>query len=288
MTQPHDPRHDPHDQGPQPQQGPPPGQGPYAAGPPGPPPGPPGPPGPPLGGPPGYGPAPQQPGHGPPPGHGPYPGYPPQPGAYPPPAKKSSAGLVIGLVAGALVLVLVIAGGGLWLYASSRTAPPSGAASGGDVLTFEGLSADHVEVGETVEYDVFPPAGGPHYPTWQDCGVYTEPLRAEFAVHSLEHGAVWITYDASLSPDEVAVLEGLYTSGDYLLVSPMDGLPSRVVASAWGSQLRLEDPADPALAGYLREYVQGPATPEPGAPCSGGVSESGEAAEALATTGTAA
>lgn len=255
MTQPHDPHHDPRQQGPQqpPPQQPHQGHGPPQAGPP-----------------PGYGP---QPGYGPPqppqPGYGPQPGHAGgPPGGYPPPPKKSSAGLVIGIVAGALVLVLLVAGGGLWFYVSSR------GGSGGEVTTFENLSADHVEPGETVSYDMFPPAGGPHYPTWQNCGVYTEPLRAELAVHSLEHGAVWITYDPSMAPDDVAVLESLYTSGDYLVISPMEGLPAPVVASAWGSQLTLDDPADPALTDYLREYVQGPATPEPGAPCSGGISES--------------
>ncbi|MFL1427825.1 MULTISPECIES: DUF3105 domain-containing protein [unclassified Nocardiopsis] len=275
MTQPHDPHHDPRYQGPQPppqQPGPPPGYGPPQGAPP-----------------PGYGPQAPQPGYGPPPqqpGYGPQqPGYGPPPGGYPPPQKKSSAGLIIGIVAGALVLVLLIGGAGVWFFAQGAEPDGPGGTAYGDaeVLTFEDLDASHVEVGETVEYDVFPPAGGPHYPSWQDCGVYSEPLVDEFAVHSLEHGAVWITYDPSLSPDEVAELEGLYAPGDYLVISPMDGLPSRVVASAWGSQIRLDDPADPALAEYLRTYVQGPDTPEPGAPCSGGVSESGDAAEALVT-----
>ncbi|CAL9461027.1 hypothetical protein SUDANB121_02653 [Nocardiopsis dassonvillei] len=275
MTQPHDPRNDPHHQGPPPGAG----HGPHQPGY-----GPPQPPG-------GYG-APPPGGYGPPPpgGYGPQPGYgPPQPpGGYPPPQKKSSAGLVIGIVAGALVLVLLIVGGGVWFYASSLGGPASGPASGGDgaladaeVLTFEDLDASHVETGERVEYDMFPPAGGPHYSSWQDCGVYTEPLREEFAVHSLEHGAVWITYDPSLPPDQVAALEGLYSPGDYLVISPMEGLPAPVVASAWGAQIHLGGPEEPALGAFLREYVQSPNAPEPGALCSQGVTETGAEVEAL-------
>ncbi|MDE3722434.1 DUF3105 domain-containing protein [Nocardiopsis sp. N85] len=189
---------------------------------------------------------------------------------------------MIGVVAGALVLLLLVAGGAVWYLSSSGAGGPAdGTAAGEEILTFEGLEPDHVEPGEVVDYDMFPPAGGPHYPTWQNCGVYTEPLRAEFAVHSLEHGAVWITYDPSLSPDEVAILKDLYTPGDYLVISPMEGLPTRVVASAWGSQIHLDDPASPALTEYLRGYVQGPDTPEPGAPCSGGISETEAEVEAI-------
>lgn len=285
MTQPHDPHHDPRYQGPQP---PPPQQ---PSGPPqgAPPPG--------YGQQPGYGPPqPQQPGHGGPfpGGHGAQPpgGYGPgQPGGgYGPPIppqKKSSTGLVIGIIAGALVLVLLVAGGGVWLYTSSRDDSGSGgsdALAEAEILTFEDLDPSHVEVGETVAYDMFPPAGGPHYPTWQDCGVYTEPLRAEYAVHSLEHGAVWITYDPTLSPDEVAELEGLYAPGDYLVISPMEGLPTPVVASAWGAQVHLSGAEDPSLSAFLRVYVQHPDAPEPGAPCSQGVTETEAEVEAGSTT----
>ena len=34
---------------------------------------------------------------------------------------------------------------------------------------------------------------GEHNPVWQNCGFYNKPVRDESAVHSLEHGAVWIT-----------------------------------------------------------------------------------------------
>ena len=48
-----------------------------------------------------------------------------------------------------------------------------------------------------------PPVGGAARPAyWADCTgtVYTVDIRHENAVHSLEHGAVWITYN----PDEVS------------------------------------------------------------------------------------
>jgi uncharacterized protein DUF3105 len=65
-----------------------------------------------------------------------------------------------------------------------------------------------------------PPAGGPHNDVWQNCGFYDEPVRDENAVHSLEHGAVWITYLPDLPQDEIEVLRDLAESNGFVLVSP--------------------------------------------------------------------
>ncbi|KOX16506.1 hypothetical protein ADL05_11975 [Nocardiopsis sp. NRRL B-16309] len=159
-----------------------------------------------------------------------------------------------------------------------------GGLAGGEiegVRFYDELSRDHVEEGETVDYDGdLPPVGGEHYPRWQDCGVYDEPLRAEFGVHSLEHGAVWIGYDPALPESDVQALADLYSPGDYLLISPMEGVETPVVASAWEVQLPLDGVDDPRLSRFLAEYTQGERTPEPGAPCSGGHSGTGAEFEA--------
>ncbi|WP_017588293.1 DUF3105 domain-containing protein [Nocardiopsis ganjiahuensis] len=176
----------------------------------------------------------------------------------------------------ALLLVGAVVLGGMWMFGSPGSGSSGGgtAGSGGadadGVQTFEDLSREHVETGETVDYDQFPPVGGEHYGFWQNCGVYDEPVLTEAAVHSLEHGAVWITYDPSLSSSDVEALASHHVSGSYVLVSPMEGLPAPMVASAWGAQLQLEDASDPRLVAFLNEYEQSPDSPEPGAPCSGG------------------
>jgi hypothetical protein len=53
----------------------------------------------------------------------------------------------------------------------------------------------------------------------------------------------------------------------------MEDLPSPVVASAWGKQLRLDGAGDPRLERFVSAFQQGPQTPEPGAACTGGVGE---------------
>ncbi|NDH75568.1 MAG: DUF3105 domain-containing protein, partial [Actinobacteria bacterium] len=63
----------------------------------------------------------------------------------------------------------------------------------GVILELEYFGAAHVLC--EVAYEMRPPASGDHFPTWQNCGFYTEPIRDETAVHSLEHGAIWIAYD---------------------------------------------------------------------------------------------
>jgi hypothetical protein len=119
-----------------------------------------------------------------------------------------------------------------------------------------------------------PPPGGVHAPTWQNCGIYRQPIEARFAVHSLEHGAVWVTYDPNvITQDQIDDLEALAKASGrgFLLLSPYPDQASPVVATAWGYQLELESPEDARLEQFLATYVLGQQTPERGASCTGAV-----------------
>ena len=121
---------------------------------------------------------------------------------------------------------------------------------------------------DDLDYPQTPPAGGPHAPVWLECGVYDEPVRDENAVHDLEHGTVWITYDPSLPERDVeALVEQLPDNG---IMSPYDNLPSAVVVTVWGAQLALDRARDPRLGLFLEEYGDGHTAPEFGATCNGG------------------
>ena len=67
----------------------------------------------------------------------------------------------------------------------------------------------HQHVTGPVDYTITPPVGGPHNAVWMNAGVYTKPVPTERAVHNLEHGAVWITYDPDLAASKVAKLRGV-------------------------------------------------------------------------------
>ncbi|HEY5455952.1 MAG TPA: DUF3105 domain-containing protein [Acidothermaceae bacterium] len=86
---------------------------------------------------------------------------------------------------------------------SSHTTKPAVAIAG--VQTFTGLSRTHTT--HPVKYAQNPPVGGPHSPHWLTCGVYTTPVPNENAVHDLEHGAVWITYQPNLPAAQVATIQ---------------------------------------------------------------------------------
>jgi hypothetical protein len=134
--------------------------------------------------------------------------------------------------------------------------------------TFTGLEQTHVDT--PVNYPQTPPVGGPHNPAWQTCAFYDKPVMVERGVHSMEHGAVWITYSADLPADQIAVLKTLQASGREVLVSPFAGLPTPLVASAWGKQLQLQSATDPRLAEFVKLFDDGPQTPELDTPCAGG------------------
>jgi hypothetical protein len=136
-----------------------------------------------------------------------------------------------------------------------------------EVETFEVESATHTT--DPVDYPQDPPVGGPHDPSWQKCAVYDAPLRPENAVHSMEHGAVWITYQPDLPESDREALAKLAEGQEYVLISPYPELADPVVASAWGVQLRLDDVSDPRLRAFIDRYAGN--GPERGATCDTGV-----------------
>lgn len=138
--------------------------------------------------------------------------------------------------------------------------PGPGTASAGT------LTHDHVP--GPVTYAVVPPVGGPHNAIWINVGVYTKPIPNERAVHNLEHGAVWITYDPNLPAAQVAKLAAFVDRQSYISessagvagqanrfidLSPWatSSLPSPIVISAWGHQLRVTSPSDPRLQQFV-------------------------------------
>ena len=173
-----------------------------------------------------------------------------------------------GLLLSALLFAISACGG-----ASQSSNPAADAASKGSpppgVQTFGTLSRDHTEL--PVTYSQTPPVGEPHSPVWQNCGFYDKPIGNEHGVHSMEHGAVWITYRPDLPTDQVAILKK-EAQQTYVLMSPYPNLPAPVLASAWSTQLKLDSATDPRLDQLVKYYREGLQTQEPGAPCTGGTS----------------
>ena len=134
---------------------------------------------------------------------------------------------------------------------------------------FSNLSRDHQNT--RVTYAETPPVGGAHNTVWQNCGIYDQPVANENAVHSLEHGAVWITYRPDLPAVDIEKLRALVRGHNHALLTPYPNLPTPVVASAWGLQVQVQSVSDPRLPLFVSKYENGRQTPEPGAVCNGGV-----------------
>jgi hypothetical protein len=141
----------------------------------------------------------------------------------------------------------------------------------------------HAHVTAPVQYSVKPPVGGNHNETWMTCGIYDKPVPNEYAVHDLEHGAVWITYQPSLPQAQVnqlrafverqsVVSAGGQPGSRYIDLTPYPGLPSPVVVSSWGFQLRLTSPTDARLQQFVNKFrASQKYSPEYGGSCTGGV-----------------
>ncbi|WP_219419847.1 DUF3105 domain-containing protein [Pseudonocardia nigra] len=136
---------------------------------------------------------------------------------------------------------------------------------------------EHVPPGDEPGYASRPPVGGPHATSWAACSgvVFPDPVRDADAVHSLEHGAVWITYDpARTTPVTLEALTGRVRGDPYLFLSPYPGLDAPVSLQAWGHRLVLDAPEDSRFEQFIMALRDNPYTPpEPrgkGGPPAGG------------------
>ncbi|MFF6904999.1 DUF3105 domain-containing protein [Streptomyces sp. NPDC012389] len=162
---------------------------------------------------------------------------------------------------------------------SGQDDKPSGGDSGGTGGAIAGLKSwDAAELGRNhsagdVDYPMTPPVGGDHHPSWLNCDgdVYEKAVPNVNAVHSLEHGAVWVTYSTKAADGEVAELAERVRSTPFTLMSPYADQEGAIVLSAWGKQVTVDSADDRRVDQFLAQYVQGPQTPEPGAPCTGGL-----------------
>ncbi|MFJ4712109.1 DUF3105 domain-containing protein [Streptomyces sp. NPDC088785] len=133
------------------------------------------------------------------------------------------------------------------------------------------LTRNHV--GGKPSYPMNPPVGGDHNQVWMNCDgdVYEKPLAKEHAVHSLEHGAVWVTYNDKAAAADVKALAAKVGQTPYTLMSPIEDQKDPIMLSAWGHQRTVKSASDPAAAKFFAAFVQGKQTPEQGAPCTGGL-----------------
>ncbi|MGR4853586.1 DUF3105 domain-containing protein [Streptomyces sp. LARHCF252] len=187
----------------------------------------------------------------------------------------ASVVIVCGLVVGGVVLVRSQSDDGGSDTAASDSSAKGKFVTGKDgVRTWQGkLARNHVT--KAVKYASEPPVGGDHNQAWMNCNgdVYTEELDNTNAVHSLEHGAVWVTYNADAKKADIDALAAKVKKTPYTLMSPMDDQKDPIMLSAWGHQRTVKGASDPDVDAFFEKFVQGEQTPEPGAACTNGLSQ---------------
>ncbi|WP_371524829.1 DUF3105 domain-containing protein [Streptomyces sp. NBC_01283] len=137
--------------------------------------------------------------------------------------------------------------------------------------TWSGLTRNHVTT--KVSYPMNPPVGGDHHPVWLNCDakVYTKQVPNEHAVHSLEHGAVWVSYNDEASPRDVQRLSKKVSATPYSFMSPYKSQDAPIILTAWGHQLKLDTAFDRRFGEFMEKYVLGEQTQERGSPCADGI-----------------
>ncbi|MFC0005969.1 DUF3105 domain-containing protein [Micromonospora siamensis] len=187
----------------------------------------------------------------------------------------------IGVIAAVCLLAIGIIGYGV--YASVQGSKPweKRAADIDGVVDYRAKDKELVKGGNhqqgPIKYTVLPPVAGPHNPAWQNCmgDVYDAPIANEHAVHSLEHGTVWITYRPDLPADQVAKLKEKVVGKEKLMLSPYEGLDKPIALQAWGYQLKVDNADDKRIDEFIKTLRVNASIEGPNALCTQGVTATG-------------
>jgi hypothetical protein len=151
------------------------------------------------------------------------------------------------------------------------TQPMLAAVKSIDGVTYK-KEPDHTHKEGVIKYDSTPPVGGNHSQYWADCSgtVYKDAIANENAVHMLEHGAIWVTYNAKTLPAaQLTTLQKMVQGVDRMALSPYPDLKTPISLQAWGYQLFVDSADDPRIPEFVNALRYNPKiTPEYGASCS--------------------
>lgn len=181
------------------------------------------------------------------------------------------------------VLAVAIIGYGAWATFQGSKPWDERANAIDGIVNFRDKDPELVKGGQheqgAITYSVLPPVAGPHNASWQNCmgDVYDAPIASEHAVHSLEHGAVWITYQPDLPADQVEKLAEKVRGNEKLFLSPFEGLDKPISLQAWGYQLKVDNADDGRIDEFIKTLKVNASVEGPTALCNQGVTATGTA-----------
>ncbi|HZN19691.1 MAG TPA: DUF3105 domain-containing protein [Micromonosporaceae bacterium] len=187
----------------------------------------------------------------------------------------------IALFAAVIAVALGIIGFGGWYVWQGNISWQDRAKDIDGIVNFRETSPQELEVNKhqngPLQWKMSPPVGGVHNPNWQNCmgDVYPEPIASEHAVHSLEHGAVWVTYRPDLTADQVEALAAKVRGKEKLLMSPFPNLDRPISLQAWGYQLKVDNASDKRIDDFIKALRINASVEGASATCTGGITVTG-------------
>jgi len=183
------------------------------------------------------------------------------------------AGGVIVLVAAAVVVYVTQLSGGAGVdpdgIESAELSESGDAERLSDVETVPNEGNRHVQAGSNVDYARQPPLSGPHYNTPTEGGFYGEEQEYGNLVHALEHGAVVVYYDPSVtdsnatnSLQEFAATHTGQWRSFIAVPNPDDDPEADYVLTAWRNRLYMDSYDPQTVYAFLSEFLgRGPENP---------------------------
>lgn len=103
-------------------------------------------------------------------------------------------------------------------------------------------------------YDTATPTSGEHSASAPRCGVASEGLALDLAVHALEHGTVVVWHRADIDDElRTEALDVLREWDSHWILSPNPGIDEPFVATAW-NRLKTFDQPDESLREFVDTY----------------------------------
>jgi len=124
----------------------------------------------------------------------------------------------------------------------------------GKVEEFPIEGRDHVPAGTDVEYKTNPPTSGSHLAEAEKWGIFSNEIDDMAAVHSMEHGGIWISYK-DITQEEISSLEEVSKQNSQsTVVSPRSGNDGKIVIASWGKMVKLETAEKALIQKYIDTY----------------------------------
>jgi hypothetical protein len=129
--------------------------------------------------------------------------------------------------------------------------------------SYDIVGREHIEDGLIVDsYNSNPPTSGPHYGAPAPWGVYQVQIPDETLVHNLEHGGIWISYNASVDANLITELEKFAQQfPGSVILTPRPENVSAVTLAAWGVIFEMNEFDEELTKQFMRENIN--KAPEP-------------------------